>query len=133
MPATIAILAGKIHVGLDRDCLERIAKSSIDAGEKEKTVKCSRRDIASVVSKGFNGGTTVGGTMTIARMANIPIMATGGIGGVHRGAEINFDVSSDLTELGRNRVAVVCAGVKAILDIPKTLEFLVSIARFMFF
>ncbi|XP_043283862.1 pseudouridine-metabolizing bifunctional protein C1861.05 [Venturia canescens] len=124
VPATIAILDGKIHVGMERDCLERVAKCTSDLGEKEKTTKCSRRDISTVISRKLNGGTTVGGTMTIARMAKIPIMATGGIGGVHRGAEINFDVSSDLTELGRNRVAVVCAGVKAILDIPKTLEYL---------
>ena len=77
----------------------------------------------------MNGSTTVCGTMLMAKQAGIEIMATGGIGGVHRGAEINFDVSADLMELSRTPVAVVCAGVKAILDIPKTLEYLVSILQ----
>ena len=116
---------------MNSECLERLAKCAKNrraenSGEAEETaIKCSRRDISRIVWQKLNGGTTVGGTMTIARMAGIPIMATGGIGGVHRGAQVTFDVSSDLTELARNPVAVVCAGVKAILDIPKTLEYLV--------
>lgn len=88
-------------------------------------MKCSRRDFPFVIANRLNGGTTVSGTILVANLANIPIMATGGIGGVHRFAETTFDVSADLIELGRTPVAVVCAGVKAILDIPKTLEFLV--------
>lgn len=91
-----------------------------------KTIKCSRRDISSIISQKLNGGTTVSATMLIANLSGIPIMATGGIGGVHRGAELTFDISTDLIELGRTPVAVVCSGVKSILDIEKTLEYLVS-------
>ncbi|XP_039312020.1 pseudouridine-metabolizing bifunctional protein C1861.05 isoform X2 [Solenopsis invicta] len=87
-------------------------------------MKCSRRDISFILSRGLNGGTTVSGTMLIAHAAGIPIMATGGIGGVHRGAELTLDISADLVELGRTLVAVVCSGVKSILDIGKTLEYL---------
>lgn len=94
--------------------------------DSTKTIKCSRRDICSVVSHGLNGGTTVSATMLIAHAAGIPIMATGGIGGVHRGAELTFDISTDLTELGRTPITVVCSGVKSILDIGKTLEYLVD-------
>lgn len=89
-------------------------------------MKCSRRDISFILSRGLNGGTTVSGTMLIAHAAGIPIMATGGIGGVHRGAELTLDISADLVELGRTPVAVVCSGVKSILDIGKTLEYLVG-------
>lgn len=110
-----------MHIGLSNEQLEILSK--VDSA---KIVKCSRRDICYVVSRGLNGGTTVSATMLIAHMAGIPIMATGGIGGVHRGAELTFDISTDLTELGRIPVAVVCSGIKSILDIEKTLEYLVG-------
>merc|ERR1719171_238638 len=86
--------------------------------------KVSRRDLAGVVAAGANGATTVSATMLLAHVAGIGVFVTGGIGGVHRGAEETWDVSADLTELGRTPVAVVCAGAKSILDIPKTLEYL---------
>ncbi len=117
-PATIAILDGVVHVGLSRAQLERLGKLG------EKCQKCSRRDLGLVVSKRGNGATTVAATMYIASLAGIRVFVTGGIGGVHRGAETTFDVSADLNELGRTPVAVICAGVKSILDIPKTLEYL---------
>ncbi|XP_072745140.1 uncharacterized protein [Anoplolepis gracilipes] len=119
VPATIGIIDGKVHVGLNNKQLEILSKA-----DSAKTMKCSRRDICFIVSHGLNGGTTVSATMLIAHAADIPIMATGGIGGVHRGAEMTFDVSTDLIELGRTPVAVVCSGVKSILDIEKTLEYL---------
>lgn len=123
MPATIAVLKGQVHVGLNQEQLEVLARpNSID------TVKCSRRDISFISSQKLNGGTTVSATMLLAHLSNIPIMATGGIGGVHREAESTFDISTDLLELGRTPVAVVCSGVKSILDIEKTLEYLVSIS-----
>lgn len=121
MPATIGIIDGKVHVGLSEEQLEVLSRA-----DPAKTAKCSRRDISAIVSRGLNGGTTVSATMLIAHTAGIPIMATGGIGGVHRGAELTLDVSADLTELGRTPVAVVCSGVKSILDIEKTLEYLVG-------
>ncbi|XP_057332372.1 uncharacterized protein LOC130672097 [Microplitis mediator] len=116
VPATIGIIDGKIHVGMNEEQIHNLAKSN--------AVKCSARDICSIVSGGFNGGTTVGATVTLANLAGIAVMATGGIGGVHRNAESTFDISSDLIVLSQTPVSVVCAGVKAILDIPKTLEFL---------
>ncbi|XP_018365889.1 PREDICTED: pseudouridine-metabolizing bifunctional protein C1861.05 [Trachymyrmex cornetzi] len=119
VPATIGIINGKIHVGLNNEQLEILSKA-----DSAKTIKCSRRDISFILSQGLNGGTTVSGTMLIAHAAGIPIMATGGIGGVHRGAELTLDISADLIELGRTPVAVVCSGVKSILDIGKTLEYL---------
>lgn len=119
IPATIAILDGKVHIGVNKKEIEQLSKT-----QREKVIKCSRRDLSYVISQKLNGSTTVSGTMLLANLAGIKIMATGGIGGVHRGAELNFDVSADLTELGRTPVTVVCAGVKAILDIPKTLEYL---------
>ncbi|KAM0737228.1 Pseudouridine-5'-phosphate glycosidase [Formica fusca] len=119
VPATIGIIDGKVHVGLNNEQLEILSKA-----DSVKTMKCSRRDICFIASNGLNGGTTVSATMLIAHAADIPIMATGGIGGVHRGAEITFDISTDLIELGRTPVAVVCSGVKSILDIGKTLEYL---------
>ncbi|KAL6425190.1 hypothetical protein ACFW04_009446 [Cataglyphis niger] len=119
VPATIGIIDGKIYVGLNNEQLEILSKA-----DSAKTMKCSRRDICFIASHGLNGGTTVSATMLIAHAADIPIMATGGIGGVHRGAEITFDISTDLIELGRTPVAVVCSGVKSILDISKTLEYL---------
>lgn len=119
VPATIGILNGQIHVGLNNEQLQTLAKS-----DSIKTIKCSRRDISTVVAQKLNGGTTVSATMLIANLLNLPIVATGGIGGVHRGAEQTFDISTDLVELGHTPVAVVCSGVKSILDIEKTLEYL---------
>ncbi|XP_077990684.1 uncharacterized protein LOC144445007 [Glandiceps talaboti] len=116
-PATIAILDGKIHVGLTNEQLERISSS-------KDSVKVSRRDFAPVLARSQLGGTTVAATMVIAHKVGIPVFVTGGIGGVHRGAETTMDVSADLTELGRTPVAVVSAGVKSILDIGLTLEYL---------
>lgn len=116
-PATIAILKGRIHVGLQDEKLEIFAQS-------KDVMKCSRRDLPFVVSKKMNGATTVAATMIIAEMAGVKIFATGGIGGVHRNAENTWDVSADLIELAQTNVAVVSAGAKAILDLPKTLEYL---------
>ena len=118
VPATIAVIDGKLHAGLERDVIERLAK--VEKG----VVKASGRDLAVAMVKGQTAGTTVSATMKIAALAGISIFATGGVGGVHRGAEQTFDISADLTELGRTPVAVVCAGVKSILDIAKTLEYL---------
>jgi len=115
IPATIAILDGLICVGLDKGQLERLAQA-------EDMVKISVRDIASAVTKHKSGGTTVAGTLAIAQEVGIKVFATGGIGGVHRQAP--FDVSADLGELARSQLVVVCAGAKAILDIPATLEVL---------
>lgn len=117
-PATIAILDGGLAVGLTHEDLERLARIGSTAA------KASRRDVAAVTMAGGTAGTTVATTMQIAAMAGISIFATGGIGGVHRGAEDSFDISADLVELARTPVAVVCAGAKSILDIPKTLEML---------
>lgn len=115
-PATIAVIDGALRVGLGDD-LERLATSNA-------VVKASSRDLAAVMARKGSAGTTVSATMRIAALAGIPIFATGGVGGVHRGAEQTFDVSADLIELGRTETAVVCAGVKSILDIPKTIEVL---------
>ncbi|SNX81303.1 related to Pseudouridine-5'-phosphate glycosidase [Melanopsichium pennsylvanicum] len=125
VPATIALLDGKPSVGLNSQQLERLAQCALDPS-KNQAIKASRRDIAHVLAqgKGSVGGTTVSGTMVLAHMAGVPIFATGGIGGVHRGAESTMDISADLTELGRTPVAVVCSGPKSILDIPRTLEVL---------
>ncbi|KAJ2084104.1 hypothetical protein H4R24_000313 [Coemansia sp. RSA 988] len=117
-PATIALIDGRIHVGLSDEELVRIGKGD------EPVVKASRRDMAAVLSQRVLGATTVSGTMIAAQMAGISVFATGGIGGVHRGAENTMDISADLTELGRTPVAVVCSGAKSILDLPKTLEYL---------
>jgi pseudouridylate synthase len=119
-PATIAVVEGRLVAGLDKAGLEKLARLS------GGVVKASRRDLAPVLARGGSGGTTVAATMYIAALAGIEIFATGGIGGVHRGAEETFDISADLAELSRSKVAVVCAGAKSILDIPKTLEFLES-------
>ncbi len=118
VPATIAVLDGRLQVGLDGRALERLAETGLRAS------KASRRDLAAVLVSGGTAGTTVATTMIAAHLAGIAVFATGGIGGVHRGAEQTFDVSADLTELARTPVAVVCAGAKSILDIPKTLEVL---------
>lgn len=117
MPATIAVVEGRIHVGLTGDILEQLA-NSVDV------VKISRRDFPSVIAGKLSGGTTVAGTMLIASKVGIPIFVTGGIGGVHRGGESSLDISADLNELGRTEMAVVSAGVKSILDIGRTLEYL---------
>lgn len=117
VPATIAVRGGRLVVGCDDAHLEKLARG---AG----ITKVSRRDLAAVVAQGGDGATTVAGTMIVAQMAGIPIMATGGIGGVHRGAADTFDISADLAELSQTSVAVVCSGAKSILDLPKTLEVL---------
>ena len=117
VPATIAVLDGRLKIGLDAEELSRLAKVS-DA------LKISRADIAFAISQKKSAGTTVAATMIVARMAGIRVFATGGIGGVHAGAETSFDISADLTELGKTDVMVVAAGAKAILDVPKTLEVL---------
>jgi pseudouridine-5'-phosphate glycosidase len=119
VPATIAILDGRIRVGLDDDDLQHLA-------EAEGVAKISRRDLPVVLARGGDGATTVSATMIAAHLAGIKILATGGIGGVHRGAAESFDISADLHELANTPVAVVCAGAKAILDLPKTLEILES-------
>jgi pseudouridine-5'-phosphate glycosidase len=118
VPATIAIIDGRLKVGLSHDELMRLADGSLHP------VKASRRDIPILIARHGNGATTVSGTMLIAERAGIRLFATGGIGGVHRGAEKTWDVSADLEELAHSSVAVVCAGAKAILDLPKTMEYL---------
>src|SRR5690606_35049458 len=118
VPATIAIMGGKLCVGLEDAALIELAE------EGHKAAKASRRDIAALLAAGTMAGTTVATTMQIAALAGIRLFATGGIGGVHRGAEESFDISADLEELGRTPVTVVCAGAKSILDIAKTLEVL---------
>lgn len=117
VPATIAMIKGKIKVGLTRGELEFMATS-------KDIFKASRRDIAVIAAKGLNGATTVAATMVVAQRAGIKVFATGGIGGVHRGAEKTFDISTDLQELARTSVVVVCSGAKSILDLPLTLEYL---------
>ncbi|MGV1752984.1 pseudouridine-5'-phosphate glycosidase [Agrobacterium sp. CG674] len=117
IPATIAVIHGTLHIGLEKHELEALAKTT-DA------MKVSRADIAFAIAERRTGATTVAATMIAAEHAGIKVFATGGIGGVHRGAETSFDISADLTELARTGVIVVCAGAKAILDIPKTLEVL---------
>ena len=120
LPATIAVLEGEVTVGLDEAALEGLARS-------EGAMKLSRADLGIAVARGVTGSTTVAATMIVAKLAGIELFATGGIGGVHRGAEHSFDVSADLHELGRTAVTVVAAGAKAILDLPKTLELLESL------
>lgn len=117
VPATIAILQGRIKVGLSREEVEYL-------GQGKEVVKTSRRDLPFVVAKKLDGATTVATTMIIASLAGIKVFATGGIGGVHRGAQQTFDISADLQELAHTNVAVVCAGAKSILDIGLTLEYL---------
>ncbi|WEF30871.1 pseudouridine-5'-phosphate glycosidase [Pseudoduganella chitinolytica] len=117
VPATIAVIGGKICVGLTDEQLELL-------GQSPEAMKVSRRDLAYVLSQNKLGATTVAATMICAQLAGIPVFVTGGIGGVHRGAETSFDISADLQELAQTNVAVVCAGVKSILDIGLTLEYL---------
>lgn len=121
-------MEGRIKVGLSGDQLARLAKA-----DYRQTIKTSRRDLAYVLSKGLSGGTTVAGTLLVADMVGIRVFATGGIGGVHRGGEHTMDVSADLVELGRTPVAVVSSGVKSILDIPRTLEYLVGMGCVILF
>ncbi len=118
VPATIAIIGGKLKVGLDSDELEYFGKKGT------KITKASRRDIPYLCSRKQDGATTVAATMEIAAMAGIQVFATGGIGGVHRGVEESMDISADLEELSCTPVMVVCAGAKAILDLPRTMEYL---------
>ncbi|MEM7242116.1 MAG: pseudouridine-5'-phosphate glycosidase [Pseudomonadota bacterium] len=115
MPATIAVIDGMAHIGLDHDHLKALAQT-------KDVRKLSRADLGATIALGATGSTTVAATMILAHHAGIKVFATGGIGGVHRGAEINFDISADLAEFTKSPVTVVCAGAKAILDIPKTLE-----------
>jgi pseudouridine-5'-phosphate glycosidase len=117
VPATIAVIDGVLHIGLNPDKLEALAQT-------KGAMKVSRADIAFAIAERRTGATTVAATMIAAARAGIKVFATGGIGGVHRKAEESFDISADLEELGRTGVIVVCAGAKAILDIPKTLEVL---------
>ena len=117
VPATIAVIDGRLKIGLTAQELDQLAQT-------KNALKISRADIAFAISQGKTAGTTVAATMIVARMAGIRVFATGGIGGVHMGAETSFDISADLTELGKTDVVVVAAGAKAILDVPKTLEVL---------
>lgn len=117
VPATIAVIDGRLKIGLSGQELEQL-------GQLANALKISRSDIAYAISQKKTAGTTVAATMIVARMAGIRVFATGGIGGVHAGAETSFDISADLTELGKTDVIVVAAGAKAILDVPKTLEVL---------
>ncbi len=117
VPATIAVMRGRIHIGLDAEELSALALT-------KKARKLSRADLAVCLASGETGSTTVAATMICAALAGIHVFATGGIGGVHQGAELSFDVSADLNELSRTPVTVVAAGAKAILDLPKTLEVL---------
>jgi pseudouridine-5'-phosphate glycosidase len=116
-PATMALIGGRIHVGLTADQLDRL-------GQTKDAAKVSRADLAACLVSGQTGATTVAATMICAHLADISVFATGGIGGVHRGAESSFDISADLTELSATPVTVIAAGAKAILDLPKTLEYL---------
>jgi pseudouridine-5'-phosphate glycosidase len=113
-PATIAVLNGVLHVGLEADELDAL-------GQAQNVAKLSRADIAACIATGGTGATTVAATMISAHLAGIQVFATGGIGGVHRGAELSFDISADLQELALTPVTVVAAGAKAILDLPITL------------
>ncbi len=116
-PATIAVIDGNVHIGLDQEQLE-------DFSQRENVDKLSRPDLAYCIASKGTGATTVAATMILANHVGIDVFATGGIGGVHRGAQESFDVSADLQELAQTNTTVVCAGAKAILDIPKTLEML---------
>ncbi|WP_391482072.1 pseudouridine-5'-phosphate glycosidase [Nereida sp. NH-UV-3] len=117
VPATIAVMNGTLHIGLNSDQLDAL-------GQAKNVAKLSRADMAACIATGGTGATTVAATMIGARLAGISVFATGGIGGVHRGAEHSFDISADLHELAQTPVTVVAAGAKAILDLPKTMEVL---------
>ena len=121
IPATIAILGGRLKVGLVDSEIEYLGRSG------QQVAKASRRDLPFIVSRGDDGATTVAATMIIAATAGIRVMATGGIGGVHRGVEQTMDISADLDELSRTNIAVVCAGIKSVLDVGRTLEYLETV------
>ena len=118
VPATIAIIKGRLKAGLTKDEIEYLGRKGYDV------TKASRRDLPVLVARGEDGATTVATTMIIAAMAGIRVFATGGIGGVHRGAEVTMDISADLEELAQTPVMVICAGAKSILDLGLTLEYL---------
>ena len=118
VPATTAIIGGKLRVGLSKDEIDYIGKKGL------KVTKASRRDIPVLVARGEDGATTVAATMILANLAGVSVFATGGIGGVHRGAETTMDISADLEELASTPVMVICAGAKSILDLGLTLEYL---------
>lgn len=118
VPATIAVLGGRLCAGLSKEQIEYLGKLGT------KAAKASRRDLPVLVSRKMDGATTVAATMIIAALAGIPVFATGGVGGVHRGAEVTMDISADLDELAMTPVVVVCAGCKSILDLKLTLEYL---------
>ena len=118
VPATIAIIGGRLKAGLSKEEIDHLGKAG------HAVTKTSRRDMPSILARGIDGATTVTTTMIIAHMAGISVFATGGIGGVHRGAETTMDISADLEELGQTPVMVVCAGAKSILDLGLTLEYL---------
>ena len=118
VPATTAIIGGKLRVGLSKDEIDYIGKKGL------KVTKASRRDIPVLVARGEDGATTVAATMILANLAGVSVFATGGIGGVHRGAETTMDISADLEELASTPVMVLCAGAKSILDLGLTLEYL---------
>ena len=118
VPATIAVIGGRLKAGLSREEIEHLGKKGLSV------TKASRRDLAVLVARGMDGATTVTTTMIIAHMAGIKVFATGGVGGVHRGAETTMDISADLEELAHTPVMVVCAGAKSILDLGLTLEYL---------
>ena len=121
VPATIGVLDGRVIVGLSPDGIEQLATG-------DDVLKVSTRDLSTAVASGKPGATTVAATAFVAARIGIRLLATGGIGGVHRGGETSLDVSADLFELGRSAVAVVCSGAKAILDLPRTLEVLETLA-----
>jgi len=118
VPATVAVIDGRPKAGLTRDELTLLGRGGADVA------KVSRRDLPIVVARAATGATTVAATMIVAALAGIRVFATGGIGGVHRGAQTSFDISADLQELARTPVAVVCAGAKSLLDLRLTLEYL---------
>ncbi len=118
VPATIAVIGGRLKAGLEKDEIEYLAKKG------QAVTKASRRDLPVLCARGEDGATTVAATMIVAALAGIGVFATGGIGGVHRGAEVTMDISADLEELARTPVLVVCAGAKSILDLGLTLEYL---------
>ena len=118
VPATCAVIKGKLCVGLDAEQIDYLGRAG------QKVTKASRRDLPLLCAKGMDGATTVAATMILAAMAGVSVFATGGIGGVHRGAETTMDISADLEELGQTPVCVVCAGAKSILDLGLTMEYL---------
>lgn len=123
VPATMGIIGGVVHVGMTPEEIDRLAAD----GAASRAVKASGHDIAFVVASGMSAGVTVSGTLAIAERAGVRVFATGGIGGVHRGASETFDISHDLVSIARSPVVTVCAGAKAILDLPKTMEYLETV------